>query len=403
MGYQPTATTATLIAKLTPLGRKLLVTNTNNLITKFALGDSDANYNVTDELATGEVPSMGGDIGPNASTSNSSSGDIAIRYPIYYNNIGDNTKPVDPASISVTNNIEKNGQALNISGSNVTQKIIDINDVATDSNVNLFASFGLPLTESEKTTYTATTFANNGWADTALSGFGSDKIAVIAVDASQYGENLDGREIKLDLVTTAATYTMYSTFQNKGFNLTTEDANYKDQSTSTLGLGLSLGFLGCDTILTPNGGDVSKSWATGFAVNKPFSVGNKELYNLTTNSNLSQTADTMVGVAYLDKGLIVITEPTIVNDFDPAFSGASGTSITFNSISTDVVQNVTCIAGRNEFGQSTNPTWANGDTIRISEIGLYDNSNRLIAYGKFDRQILRTSDTFMSFVIKITV
>jgi hypothetical protein len=41
MGYNTTAATQTLIA--TPLGRQLLVTSNNTLITSFSLGDSDAN------------------------------------------------------------------------------------------------------------------------------------------------------------------------------------------------------------------------------------------------------------------------------------------------------------------------------------------------------------------------
>lgn len=44
MGFIPNATTTTLTAKLTPIGRQLLRSTNNNLITKFSLGDSDANY-----------------------------------------------------------------------------------------------------------------------------------------------------------------------------------------------------------------------------------------------------------------------------------------------------------------------------------------------------------------------
>lgn len=403
MGYQATATTATLTAKLTPLGRQLLVTNTNNLITSFALGDSDANYNASNILTTGEVPAMGGDVGPNATVNNSTGNDTAIRYPLFLNELGGNLKSVDPASITVTNTLVKNGQVTGLSGSNITQNIINRNDTSTDSLVNLFASFGLPLTETEESTYTAITFANGGWSDTAISGLANDTIVVIGINNTQYGENLDGKEIKIDVVTTAGTYTLYSTFENKGINLSSEDGTYKDTSVNTSHLGLSLGLLTSDDILRPNGGDVSKSWATGFGTTKPFSVNKKELYNLVTDSNLSQTADTVVGVAYLDKGLLVITEPTIVNDFDPLFSGASATTITINSVSTDVVQNITCIAGRGEFGTSVNPTWTTNDTVRITEIGLFDELNRLIAYGKFDRQVPKTTDGFISFGIKITM
>lgn len=403
MGYQKTATTTTLIAKLTPLGRQLLVTNTNNLITKFALGDSDANYDAVDALSSGTVPSLGGNLGLNNTSSNSVGNDTTIKFPLMTNGLGGNLKSVDGASINVTRVLQNLGQNVDISGTNITQVVVDRNDVNTDSLTNLFTSFGLPLTEAEKATYTATTFEKGGWSDTGLSGFANDKILIIAIDNSQYGENLDGKEIKLDLTTSASSYTIYSTFQNRGTNLSTLDATYKDSSKQTIGLGTSLGFLVSDDILKPNGGDTSLSWSTGFGTNKPFSVNKKRLYNLRTNTNLSATADTVVGIAYLDKGLLVITEPTIVDSFNSSYSATTGTSVTLNSVSTNVIQNITCVAGRGEFGSSTNPTWTVGDSVRISEIGLYDNRNRLIAYGKFDRHVIKTTDGFASFGIKITV
>jgi high-affinity K+ transport system ATPase subunit B len=58
MGYNTTPT-QTLIAKLTPLGRQLLVTS-NTLITSFSLGDSDANYNALLPLTTGQIPAEWG-------------------------------------------------------------------------------------------------------------------------------------------------------------------------------------------------------------------------------------------------------------------------------------------------------------------------------------------------------
>jgi len=403
MGFQDTASTTTLIAKLTPLGRKLLVTNTNNLITKFALGDSDANYNVTDDLMTGQVPAIGGNLGLNSTASNSAGNEIAIRYPVYLNGLGGNLKPVDPASINVTSVVQNIGQMAGISGDSITQTLINRNDGDTDPLVNLFTSFGLPLTELEKVAYTAKTFSEGGWSDTAISGFANDKILVVAINNSEYGETLDGKEIKLDVATSSMTYTLYSTFQNKGIALSSEDSSYRDTSNQTISLGLSVAFLVSDDIMTPNGGEPSLSWATGFGSNKPYSVNKKSLYNLTTNSNVSLTADSVVGIAYLNKGLMVITDPTIVDSFNASYSGVTGTSTTFNSVATNVVQNITCIAGRGEFGTSSNPTWRTGDTVRISEVGLYDDLNRLIAYGKFDRQTLKTTESFASFGIKISV
>lgn len=405
MGFinSTTATTAVLTAKLTPLGREQLVTNTNNLITKFALGDSDANYNTPHRLLTGEVPAISGTIGPNNTTSNSSSQWATIRFPLIINNLGGNFKSVDPASINVSSVVSKIGQSTISGTTDISLDKIDINETNADQLINLFLSFGLPYNGSRKNTYTGTTFANGGWKDTAISGLANDNIVVVGISNSNYGESLDGKEIKLELPTSASTYTIYSTFQSKGSSLTSEDVKYRDTASNTSHLGSAVSFLVSDDIMKPNGGDTSKSWGTGFGTTKPFSVNGKELYNLRTNSNLSKTADTVIGVAYLDKGLLVITEPTIVDAFDTLYSGNSATTATFNSISTEVVQNVTCVAGRGEFGSSSNPTWSQGDTVRISEVGLYNNNNQLIAYGKFDRHVLKTSDGFSAFGIKIII
>jgi hypothetical protein len=398
MGYQSSATTTTLTAKLTPLGRQLLMSNTNTLISKFSLGDSDANYRTIDLLASGSIPSMGGDLDIELNSNNSVGNDAAIKYPIGIDSLGSTLKDVQPESINVTNTLKNLGQVSGITGTSIV--MVDRTYTATDPLVNLFSSFGLPITYNQKLRFSTTSYSNGGWADTALSGFGADKIVVVNVPNSTYGENLDGKEIKVDLTTTASTYSIYSTFQNKSNKLTTEDVNYKDTANNTAEFGTSLGFLVSDDIMKPNGGDVTLSWSTGFGLNKPFSVNNKKRYNLLTNTNVSLTGDTVIGLAYLNKGLLVITEPTIVDEFTETGTTAN---ITINSVATDVVQNITCIASRGEFISSRNPTFNVGDVVRISEIGLYDDSNRLIAYGKFDRQVLKTPESFISFGIKITL
>ena len=67
---------------------------------------------------------------------------------------------------------------------------------------------------------------------------------------------------------------------------------------------------------------------------------------MRTNTNLGLTVDKPVGIAYLDKGFMVITDPTIVTNFDLASTGATGTSITFNHTNTKVSQSITCTADR---------------------------------------------------------
>lgn len=400
MGYNTLSTTVTLTAKLTPYGRKALVSNNNFLITTFSLGDSDANYYAANPLTSGQVPAEAGNIGPNNSVSNSTTQNTTLKSVLVLNQ-GITKKAVETQSSMVISDIISNGQ-VTITGSSVVHNIINRNNFAIDSLVNLFYSFGLPLNSVQDTIYTGKTFANGGYSDTALSAIAKTNIVVLAIDNSKYGETIDGKQLKIVLPTTGGTYTIYSTFQNKGASLVSEDANTRDTSPVTAGIDSNIVFLFSDTIRTPNGGSSSLSWATGFASVKPFSLNKKSLWNNQTNSNLGLTADTIVGIAYLDKGFIVLTDPTIVASYGPTTTGiTTGTSITFDSLSTSIYQSITCVAGRGEFGRSTNPTFSASDVPRISEIGLYDTFNNLIAVAKTDRQILKNINEFKVLGVKI--
>ena len=400
MGFNTTATTLTLTAKLTPIGRQRLVSTNNALITSFSLGDSDANYTVVNALTTGQIPAEAGEVGAYATLSNSTTQNANLKSVLLVNGNGTLKKNVESQSTSILSDLISNGQ-VTITGTSISKNVINRNNYATDSLVNLFYTFGLPLNSSNDNTYTGITYANGGYSDTALSGLAQTNILVLGLDNSTYGEALDGKEIKVVLPTSAGTYTMYSTFQNKGASLKIEDANIRDTSPVTAGIDTNIAFLFCDTIKRPNGGDPTLSWSTGFGTVKPFSVNRKRLYNLQTNSSIVVTADTLVGIAYLDKGFIVITHPTIVNAYDSAT--ASATSITFNSISTDVYQNITCIADRGEFGGSTNPTFGGGDIPRISEVGLYDSLGNLIAIAKTDRHVTKNINEFLALGIKLVL
>lgn len=400
MGFITTANTITLTAKLTPIGRQRLVSTNNALISSFSLGDSDANYNVPLTLTTGQVPAEAGEIGANASVSNSTTINADIKSRLIVNNVGSLTKPVESQSILVSIQQSSNG-STSVSGSNLSQVIINRDDYNTDSLVNLYYSFGLPLNSTQDYTYTGLTYANGGYSDTTLSGLAQTKILVFGIKNTSYGECLDGKTVKLELPTSAGTYTIYSTFQNKGISSSVEDANIIETSVVTAGIDANIALLFSDNIMTPNGGSGSLSWGTGYGSVKPFSNNGKQFYNLQTDSNLAQSADTMVGIAYLDKGFIVITHPQIVGDYD-SITGA-GAIATFDSVSTSVFQNITCIAGRGEFGGSTNPTFEASDVPRISELGLYDNLGNLIAMAKTDRHVTKNVNEFKAFNVKITL
>lgn len=398
MGYINSGTSLTLTAKLTPIGRQKLILTDNNLISSFSLGDSDANYYAALPLTSGQMPGNGGNVGPYGTISNSVSTSVSIKTSLILNNTGEILKSVEPQSSGITTNIISNGQ-ITLSGANLTQNLINRNDINTNPLVNLFYSFNLPLNSSNDENFTGVTYNNGGYSDTGFSGLAQSKIYVIGLNNSLFGESLDGKSIKLQVTTTASTYNIYSTFQNIGLPLTVQDANYYDSSVETTMFDANSAIMFSDDILKPNGGDSSLSWSTGFGTVKPFSQNGKQLFNLTTNENLSLSADTAVGIAYLDKGFLVLTNQQIINEGIIT----SATSVVCDSISTSVIQNVTCIANRGEFGSSTNPTFSASDTPRISEVGIYDTDNDLIAIAKPDRHIVRNVNEFLALSIKITI
>lgn len=398
MGYINTATTLTLTAKLTPLGRQKMVSTNNALIKTFSLGDSDANYYTNLTLGSGEIPGMGGDIGPNNTITNSTTQSVGMKTMLIVNTSGTLTKPVASQSINILSEILYNG-IVTVSGTNLTQSVINRNDITTDSLVNLYYSFGLPLNINDDTKYTGVTYVNGGFSDTALSALSVSKILVIGIDNANYGECIDGKTVKIEIPTSAGTYTIYSTYQGGINTLTTLDTLTSDNALQTNKFGNNIAALVSDDIMKPNGGDALLSWATGYNTEKPFSINKKQTYNFQTNSNLGVTADTLVGMVYLDKGFAVITDQTIVNNF----SATTATTTTFNSISTNVYQSVTCIADRGEFGSTTNPTFDIGDIPRISEVGLFDDGGNLIAVAKTDRHINKNVNEFLALGIKITL
>jgi hypothetical protein len=401
MGYNNTATTITLNARLTPIGRQRIISTNNGLIRTFSLGDSDANYFTNLSLSTGEVPSISGDIGVGNTTSNSTARTIGIKNPLIVNSSGVLTKAVGSQSTSILSETESIGYTT-VSGNNLTYSVINRTDYTTDSKTNLYYSFGLPITNANFTTFTSTTLNNNGYANTAFSGFAVNNVIAIAIDNSTYGELIDGKTLKIDLPTSAGTYSIYSTYQysSQPSNILDSAVNDNNNSRSNI-FGSNVSMLVCDAIMTPNGGDPSLSWATGYNLDRPFSFAGKKTYNYQTNSNLGLTADTLVGIAYLDKGFIVITDPTIVNNYTA--SATTATTVSFNSQSIGVYQIVNCIADRGEFGSSTNSTFEFNNTPRISEVGLYDDVGNLIAYGKSDRQIPKNINEFLALSIKISV
>jgi len=397
MGYN---TSNTLTAYFTPKGRERMISSNSGLITKFSLGDSDANYYVTLPLTAGQIPCASGDLtNTSGVTSNSITTDVHMIDKLYATPTSF-TKNVEIGSSTIVTNFDNIGQN-SVPSSALTMNLIERSATTTDTLVNLYKSFRLPITVANDTTFTAKTLNQGGYSNTALSGMAVTKILVVSIPQTTYGDMLDGKAVNVNLSgTTGGTYSIYSTFQNKQGNVASEDSRYTETSSQTTSFGTNYAFLFSDQIKRPNG-NITKSWATGFDMAKSFTANNKERYNLQTNSNIGQTADTSVGVVYLDKGIAIITDPIIVNDI--ILSAQTAQTVVFNSVSTSVSQEIVCIAGRGQFVRSNNSTFSDGDTPRISEIGLYDNNGTLIAYGKTDEQITKTGNELKVFAVRINI
>jgi hypothetical protein len=386
-----------VVAKLTPYGRKQILSNSNNNVIKFfSLGDSDANYTTPLALENGEVPSMGGDH-DNLKTMGDS---YEIRHKILVDDLGNTKKTVEPSSNNINTDVVKLGQKT-VDYTKLTQYLINRDNFNSDGLTNLLYSFGLPITENDKTLFNSVTNANGGFSDTALRTLNNTNSLVIAIDNAEYGEVIDGKSIKVQITNLIDTYNIYGTFQNNQTSMETQDGKLVEVTNKAKSINNNIVFLFSDKIKKPNG-DTNKSWATGFGKTKPYSVNGKELFNLTDNPSVGINRDECVGVAYLDKGIIVITHPTITDNYDISDNTANAAQVTFNSVVTKISQDVTCVIGRGEFISSTNKTY-NNDEIRVSEIGIYDGNNKLIALAKTNKHLVIGNNEYMAIGVKISV
>jgi len=433
MGLISSANTITITAKLTKAGRERLIEESNSIITNFVLGDSDANYKTKQPLGSGQIPVNSGNLGENGAVNNNIDGGIDIKSRLYLTNTQRKIKTIEDGSYQLRGELVNVGETI-VSGSNLSFLTLDRTDTANDET-NYFKSLDLPLTDARKAVFSATS-QNGGWLDTAFSGINTDNVLMVNIHSDKFGELIDGKSMKGIIpvatgftsggeVSGITTYTFYSTFVDTNeFSLVTLDNKYEDEtiySSSLFNGGMNVTYLVSDDIQKPNN-DSSKSWATGYDEYKPFSEKKKELINPTTITESGINADKILGIAYLDKGMIAFTDPTIVSGITEAFnfSGDVNTTtvtnslgftymtgstynLTIDSVLNNLVQNIVCIAGRDEFYRSDNDTWNEGDDVRISEIGLTDVSGQLLAIGKPDRHIIKKKNDFVIFDVQIVI
>ena len=430
MGFIDTATTVTIRARLTNVGREKLLTNNNTIFSYFILGDSDANYNTSEKLVTGRIPTNSGNLGVNSTTNDNIFENVSINSKLFITVPPTTKKRVEPNSSKISKEYTLVGKNT-VSGESLTFLQID-KTLTSSQNTNYFKSLSLPIKDTDIDYFTGRTQSNQGWSDTTFSGLGATKILMGVVDNDKYGEIIDGKSVKISLPvytgyttggtpTGITTYDIYSTFPNL-LDRKTLDGSYIDRSFYVKSLfkrTINVAYLVSDQIQKPNN-DSSKSWATGYDTFKPFSLNGKELINVQTVSATGINADKIAGVIYLDKGIFAITDETIVNNIATNFSGDVDTTIVNNSlglyyytgdtyncvvdsVQKDLVQNIVCIAARGEFYNSQNETLTVTDDVRISEVAITDVEGNVLAIGKTDRHIVKKKNDFVIFDIQIVI
>lgn len=148
--------------------------------------------------------------------------------------------------------------------------------------------------------------------------------------------------------------------------------------------------------------------------------------------------DNLVGIAYLDKGIIVLTDPRLVNNIDTSllFDDANGTlptgsaytgpateytsayfadttkaSLMLKSTRTEYIQSYTCLALQDEFYDTDNPTFrlaypqgnTDNENVYITEVGLYNASGELIAIGKTSKPVPKNKINVAVFRLSIKI
>jgi len=424
MGFINSATTVTIQATLTNFGRKELIENDNSIFTHFILGDSDANYNTSETLVTGRIPSNNGDL--------ANGSDYSVIASKLYVTVSPITKKlVKPNSDIINKTIITLGEQT-ITGDSLTYLQLD-KTLTNTQNTNYFSSLSLPIRSADVNTFTNLTSGNGGWSDTSFSGLGATKVLMGVIDNSKYGELIDGKSIKISLPvytgfttggtgTGITTYDIYSTFPRTTIPKTTLDSSYSDNSSypqTLFGNNLKVSYLVSDDIQKPNN-DSSKSWATGYDSFKPFSLNNKELINVQSVTTTGINVDKIAGVFYLDKGIFAITDQTIVDNVATNFSGDVETTITNNglglyyytggtyncvidSINEDLSQDIICEASRGEFYNSQNKTLTVSDDVRISEVAITDVVGNILAIGKPDKHIVKKKNDLVQISVRIAI
>ncbi len=345
-----------------------------------------------------------------------------------------------------------------LNGSILNYTLCDRTD-GTSKLVNYFSSFNLPATYNIFAPGSSSTLA---YSNPELVQLNMDLIVIVPIPKEYYSEIIDGRSVTI----TVPQRSGVSSMSAKTVVSSTYGVLSKTSDSSLLGSNIA--FLFSDNINLPytgktDGGTVNrnqiKTWNPTNYLNRPYAISYTDLAkptdintdkrpwasvnkaidvgeNYPTNSDQGYNYDIPVGFIALDKGFIVYTHPSIVNNIpwhlgqqavtnnlnptsgttDIYFSSSTFSEATFMDISIGYKTNVICLAYPQEFYFTTNPTWdfeynlaefenqTNGfQNVFITEVGLYNIKQELIAVAKLSQPYEKSYTNMFNFNLDIDV
>lgn len=367
---------------------------------------------------------------------------------------------------SAINTRQESATFYQLSLSSVTYTLCDRTDTSS-AEANYFVSLNLPYTESAFDSGSTLALSNP-----ELLQLNVDNIVIIPIPREYYSELIDGRSItftvpQLSGLTAISAKTVVSS--------TYSEPLQKRQNDPVLGSNLC--FLFCDEINLPYTGTAGANasydystrttWDVTPYTNRPAAVQYSDIsvdsqnwfsdgrpdtsinfaypvpgsYPLSYNNNNWNNSngylyDIPVGFVALDKGIIVLTHPSIVNNIpwsqgyelytNAANVGAGTTDIYFNDANKSSVDyydtnisyrnSYVCLALPAEFYFTNNPSWnlqnnvnelVNGtnnfDPTYVTQVGLYNLNGEMIAVAKLSEPVEKNYTNLITFNLDINI
>lgn len=389
MGFIP-GSTIQIEAYLTKKGASDLMENGIKNIKYFAVSDDASNYATNQKLGFNQVYSLAG------------------------------KTFVDNKFLTVLNDMTLSSRIFVDSGSETYKSFeSDSGVIMTEENVgdinnvgfySIYPTYTSPLTNNyvlnwvkdlnlrygtSDDTIWSLPFNSGGFSNTSLQYMDPNQYSFYSIDSSQYAF-IDGKTIKFTVpISVSGTTDLYGSYLNTNQPNTYYDSQYSDNSTFLRRFGPNTVLLFSDLVSKPNG-DATKSWSTGYGVNAPYSQGGKHLANFITGGGRNR--DIAVGMAFLDKGVIVTFYPGLTGSFNNSLLELNNKNVVRRTVASFV-----CDLPLGKFYRSQNSTFYPNAPVRITSIGLFNENKELMAIGRLNSQVEKSSGQRFTFLVKLVI